>query len=210
MALIMLEFKTLASVSSGEFQEVLKIYTEAFPAKERIPTEILIQKLQNNSVQMWMAIFHGSVIAMALVYPFKSCDLTLLAYFATDKNFRGQGTGTQMINFLLSRYSILVLEVEDPEFGDNLEQRQRRINYYRRLGAKEFKNVRYVLPALCGDIPTEMRLMMLSALPQVIMAGNMVKLMIEDLYLNLYNQPKNNLLLQELINQFIPKKVELI
>jgi GNAT superfamily N-acetyltransferase len=208
----MLQYKLLDPSNSQAFQDVFRIYIESFPdASERMSEASLMRKLNSHHLQIWVAFMEDQIISLAMIYPFQNVNLTLLAYFATDQNFRGQGVGTQFLQFLIHQYRALILEVEHPNFGENQVQRKQRIAYYRRLGAREFKNIRYILPALSDENSTEMILMKLPALPNQTLAGQIVKAMIEELYLELYDQPaENNQLLQVLMAQSFPEKVELI
>lgn len=206
----MLQIKPLQKIPSKHFSEALKIYTQAFPPNEIIPTETLAKELQNKPERIWIAEFNNQIIAMALIYPFKTCNLTLLGYLATDPNFRSQGIGTQLLNTLTTHYPHLLLEVEHPNYGTNQQQRQRRINYYRRCGAKQLKNVQYILPPLSGDTPTEMLFFILPPPPENTLTGSQIKAVIKELYIDLYNQPKNHPLLSQLLNQNLPETIELI
>lgn len=208
----MLQYKLLDMSDSQAFQDVIRIYIESFPdASERMSETSLLRKLESHRLQIWVTLMESRIISLAMIYPFQNIDFILLAYFATAQNFRGKGVGTQFMQFLIHQYHTLILEVEHPDFGENQQQRKQRIAYYRRLGAKEFKNIRYILPALSDENSTEMILMKLPALANQTLAGYIVKEMIEELYLELYDQPaENNQLLELLMTQSFPEKVELI
>ncbi|HEY9810661.1 MAG TPA: GNAT family N-acetyltransferase [Halomicronema sp.] len=206
----MLQIKPLEKIPSKQFTEALKIYTQSFPPNELISPEILTTELQNKPDRIWIAEIDNQIIGMALIYPFKTCNLTLLGYLATDPNFRSQGIGTQLLNTLTSHYSHLLLEVEHPNYGTNQQQRQRRLNYYRRCGAKQLKNVQYILPALAGNTPTEMLLLILPPPAEKTLTGTLTKSLIKELYIDLYNQPENHPLLNQLLHQNLPETIEFI
>ena len=102
----------------------------------------------------------------------------------------------------------MILEVEDPGDGKNIEERQRRVNFYRKLGAKCLQDVRYILPALDGTTPTTMILMIftqenVSALPR-----SEVEKLLLDLYQQVYNKNVDDPLVQDVIRG-LPKIIEL-
>jgi hypothetical protein len=101
------------------------------------------------------------------------------------------------------------LDVENPRYGNNKEQRERRVNFYKRLGAKEMKDVRYILPPLSGNIPTEMILMVLPEYGGGKMDGSLVKKLIVQMYKELYDRNENDDILNLFVND-IKNPVELV
>jgi GNAT superfamily N-acetyltransferase len=102
----------------------------------------------------------------------------------------------------------LLLEVEDPAFGDNREQRARRVRFYARCGAKTMKDVRYIMPVKPGYPPEEMVLMVLPQYDDGALPGALARKIITGVYREVYGRDENDPLLNSFINE-IPQTVHL-
>jgi GNAT superfamily N-acetyltransferase len=210
-----LEFSQIKDVNDRDFKEAMRIYTESFPPNERQPINIIGKRLNQNLYKIFVGLLGKRAVFMALLYPLKNTDFILFDYMATDKNFRNKGIGSKFLKYLLGvlkKYTpdkYLILEVEDPKYGNNKEQRKRRVNFYKRLGAKEMKNVSYILPPLSGNIPTEMILMVFPEYKEQKVDGDMVKKLITKIYKELYNRDEDDSLLNSFIHE-MNNSIELI
>jgi len=102
----------------------------------------------------------------------------------------------------------LLLEVENPILGENKNVKQRRVNFYQRLGAKTMKNIRYLLPKLSDEEAPEMILMIYPSYKENFIEGDLVKTLIISIYEQFYQQyahPNLNFLLKN-----IPDKINLV
>jgi len=207
----MVKFSEIGGTSHKDFKEAIKIYDESFPSNERQSIDTIKQRIEKNLYQMFIGRSKNKVVFMALLYPLKNTDFILLDYMATDENFRDEDIGTNFIKNILGKITpkYLISEVENPNYGNNKEQRERRVNFYKRLGAKEMKDVRYILPPLSGNIPTEMILMVLPEHSGGKMDNNLVKKLIIQMYKELYDRNENDDLLNSFINN-IKNPVELV
>jgi hypothetical protein len=88
-----------------------------------------------------------------------------------------------------------ILEAEHPGYGDNRDQRQSRLAFYKRNGARLLKDVRYVLPPLQGLTPTEMVLMVFPDYKEGKIAATVVQNLIAQIYRELYHQEAKDSLL---------------
>ncbi len=102
----------------------------------------------------------------------------------------------------------MILEVEDPRHGKNLEERQRRVNFYRSLGAKYLQDVHYVLPALEGTTSTTMILMIFTQRDVFAVPRCEVEKLLLDLYEQVYNKNGEDNLVLDVIRQ-LPKIIKL-
>ena len=211
----MIKFYKIDDINHEDFQEAIRIYTESFPLNERQSVDVIKKKVKENYYQMFIGVLKDRVVFMALLYPLEKTDFIVFAYMATDKRFRNNYIGTKFIqkmeNLLCEKSpsKYLILEVENPKYGSNKNERERRVRFYKRLGAKEMKNVRYILPPLSGRNPTEMILMVMPGLDEVHIDGDIVKKLILQMYKELYNRNEND----DLLNSFIHKinnSIELI
>jgi GNAT superfamily N-acetyltransferase len=207
----MVRFSEIKDINHKDFEEAIRIYEESFPSNERQFKDTIKKRIKGNLYQMFIGRLKDKVVFMALLYPLKNTDFVLLDYMVTEENFRNKGIGTNFIKNILEEIAskYLILEVENPRCGNNKEQRERRVKFYKRLGAKEMKNVRYILPPLSGNIPTEMILMILPNYGEGKIDGHIVKKLIIQLYKELYGRNEDDVLLNSFINK-INNHIELV
>lgn len=209
----MLEFKEIKVIDDENFDNALRIYRDSFPENQRLPINIVIQRTQEKIHQIFGGFLNNQVVFMAILHSLKGTDFILLTYLATDQNFRGQGIGKKFFNYILNlikqERKYLILEVENPDFGDNKDNKIGRINFYAKLGAIELQNVSYILPPLSGDTATEMKLLLMPKYHHNSLNGDLVKKLIQQIYQEVYSRPENDIFLNLFIHK-IENSVELI
>lgn len=205
----MLEFREIKTINDEYFNRALQIYRDSFPENQRLSLDRVTQRTQENSSQKIIGGFiNAQLVLMALLHSLQDSDFILLAYLATDNNYRGQGIGTGFFDYLLDwvnhQHQYLILEVEDPDFAptqDDREYRLNRIKFYRKRGAIELKNVHYLLPPLSGNIPTEMKLLIMPKYPDNYLDGNLVKKLVKQIYQEVYCRHEDDQFLNSFIHQ---------
>jgi len=94
-------------------------------------------------------------------------------------------------------------------FGNNVEQRKKRINFYIRNGAYLLKDTPYVLPSLDNTLPTEMSLMIAPKYKKDRLENKEIEIIFKLLYFELYEKTENDTQLHYIIKS-IPSKVTLV
>lgn len=129
----------------NNFKDKEKLYSlndEAFPKEERIPSEKLINLLDECDCDGW-AFYDDEFVGFAIILPHNECKECYLSYFAIDKKFRGQGKGSKALQKLQEVYSdyqiALDMERIDEVDAENFEQRKKRVAFYQRNGFKREK-----------------------------------------------------------------------
>lgn len=200
----MTEFVEIKDIRQRDFREAMEIYTGAFPANERHPVEVISERVDKGLSRLYITRSDDEVVFIALLYPLKNSRFILLDYIATKPSHQGKGITSAFMRHLEDGLKganlYLLLEVENPDYGNNKETRLRRLNLYKRLGAKEALDVRYVLPALQGSQPTEMLLMLYPADHDDKISAQLLKNTIVQIYKELYNRDENDPLLNEFIH----------
>jgi GNAT superfamily N-acetyltransferase len=196
------EFIQITDIEQAPFKAALDIYECAFPANERHPLEVITARVAAGHNQLYVAHNENEVVFMALLWPLQNTRFILLDYMATSAASRGQNIGSRFLQHLQAmarkQGKYYIIEAEHPGYGDNKEERQRRIIFYKKNGAKELKNVRYILPALQGDATTEMILMILPAYPGGKIDAITVNNLIRQIYKELYNRDATDVATQNL------------
>jgi len=207
-----IKFIYVSDLNSHHAGQSFAIYRKSFPANERQKEELVWQRLKSGTEELFAGLKEDEVVSMGLVFNLSNSGFVLLDYVAVSEHERRSGTGTLFMEYLVQCYyqsnKQMILEVEDPGDGKNIEERQRRVNFYRKLGAKCLQDVRYILPALDGTTPTTMILMIftqenVSALPR-----SEVEKLLLDLYEQVYNKNADDPLVQDVIGR-LPKIIEL-
>jgi len=209
----MVKFYEISDTNHEDFKEAIEIYNESFPSNERHKTSTIKERVAKGLYRVVVGRLKNEVVFMALFWPLRNTEFILFDYLAVKKNYRNRGIGTKFMENIFDILNVknkyFILEVENPDYGDNREQRARRVEFYKRHGAKQMKNLRYILPPLSGDTPTEMILMVLPQYKSGKISGKLVKKIIIQIYKELYDRNENDPLLNSFIHD-IPSTVELI
>jgi len=199
-----LEFKSLKTTNSAEFDRAMQIYSSSFPPVETKPVNKVVKMLLNDkNYHLFIMAKDGSVIGISLLYVFKRLRSGLLDYMAIIPEYQRKGLGTELFHRTLNRFrrmcpnSIgLFLEVQTEDVEDLIERRIRknRIRFYRGLGAKKVGNVNYLLPPQHGTKPEEMQLMIVPNLKVKSLSKEFLLDLIKTTYVRVYGYRKDDLL----------------
>jgi uncharacterized membrane protein YheB (UPF0754 family) len=129
-------------------------------------------------------------VGIGFLFDLLGSDFLLLDYLAVKENHRGKQIGEQLLEFLKS-YSKrhnkhLLMEVDDPEFGEDKTSKLKRIAFYQKNGALWLKDIKYILPALDGTNATEQILMLVPENSESEFSGEEIKALVKLLYAELY------------------------
>lgn len=205
----MLKISQVTDVDSLEFSKAMEIYVDSFPSNERHPIEVIKRRVKQGKSLLFVGYFENKLLVIALLYPLKH-DFVLLDYIAVVEEHRSRGFGTEFVKKLLRIINDkqigkhLLVEVEDPRFGNNKLQRERRLKFYKRLGAKQIARVKYMLPPLDGTSWTKMILLVLCSCDSL--NSNIVRELIIQLYTKLYNTEEK---LDEVLSS-VPDEIHLV
>ncbi len=146
--------ETIKSKEDSHLPQMQRIYYEAFPPREVIPFSEILKKYEEGVEVLYLCRKNEEVVAIAFFAVYDEPSLLLLDYFAVKTEVRGNGIGSRFLSKLLGycseKYatSLIMAEVEDPNFGEKRNMKDERIRFYQRLGMKLVTNVSYILPPL--------------------------------------------------------------
>ncbi|MGV9950266.1 GNAT family N-acetyltransferase [Rhodococcus aetherivorans] len=168
-----LDFSDLWELDDERQHRVREIYEEAFPPAEREPFDQLVSGAEAGDKVTVVAMEGMDPIGFAVASPLSSAGVTLVEYMAVNVRRRGMGYGTALVRNLTKTIERrkgplrLILEVEDPDepeiSPETRRHRQRRVQFYERLGASIFPPSDYRVPAFDGQGTLPMRLMYFDA-----------------------------------------------
>lgn len=140
-------------------RNVQSLYESSFPESERREWHDLVRRLAYDQRFNMLIIEVDGAFAGFLTW----WDLDKVRYvehFAVEPSMRGQNVGTEVIRrFLACDIVPVVLEVELPSAGD---EARRRIEFYKRNGFEECREMDYFQPPYAESLPSVPLLLMIS------------------------------------------------
>lgn len=192
--------------------EVFKIYETSFPANERQTLETLKIRLKEDKEVLFAAKISHEVVGIGFLFDLMGSDFLLLDYLAVKENHRGKQIGEWIFEFLKSysksQNKHLLMEVDDPEYGENRPSKLKRVAFYQKNGALWLKNVKYILPALDKTLPTEQILMVVPKNAENEFSGQEIHRLVKVLYSELYGIGESDDKLLKIISS-ITEKVQI-
>ncbi len=177
-------------------QEVFQIYEASFPANEQQTLETLKIRLKEDKEVLFASKINNEVVGIGFLFDLLGSDFLLLDYLAVKENHRGKQIGERLFEFLKSysksRNKHLLMEVDDPVFGEEKASKLKRIAFYQKNGAFWLKDVKYILPALDGSEHTEQILMLVPQYSKNEFSGEEIKALVKLLYSELYGVSGEN------------------
>lgn len=156
---------------SPRFDLCLLILEQSISADARLPRSRLMGLLSGNGYRLYALGLRkelgNEVAGAALLYFSADLPFVLLDYIAIDAERRNQGLGSAFFRALVELISRekpgadwLILEVDDDREGpeESRATSRRRMEFYRRLGARLLANLPYRFPCADGNF-LPMRLM---------------------------------------------------
>ena len=208
----MTKFSEVKDTNTTQFTQATAIYTESIPAAERQTLDTIKERVNSGKEKLYIGEKDGEVSMMALLYPLEGTQFVLLDYIAVKEEHRKHGVGSEFLKNIYKitgyRDKLFLCEVEDPKTGTAQEQetRQKRIYFYRKNGAKILKHVRYLLPPLQGNTPTEMILLVISQSNRLLwLAGDAIKEAVVQIYSELYGRDESDPLLAPVLESIQPQ-----
>jgi len=139
------------SLTDSLAESVERIYVVSFPPEERGPFADLRREIAAGLRRLWVTgtgAQRDAADGFAVTVDLDRDDgAVLLEYLAVDPQLRSSGIGSALLQRLVSDSGVpIVLEVEDPADGDDLDRR-RRLDFYRRGGAGVIESAHgYAMP----------------------------------------------------------------
>ncbi len=209
----MIAFLELTNVNSADFDDAIAIYAGSIPAEERQSLNVIEKRVANKKERMFTGRLCKEIVLVALMYPLAGTRFILLDYLAVKEGYRNKGFGSTFVKniFRLSqeKNKTFIIEVDDPRAGDDLEIRKRRVAFYRRNGAKEMKDVKYVLPPFQNSLSTQMVIMLISSNAETCLQGKIVKELFIQIYKELYSRGENDSFLKSFLD-LVPQTIEVV
>ena len=201
---------------SQRYHDTLAILREAIAPEAQLPERRFHDLLAAGNYQLFAYAEGDDVRGVALVYFSDELQFAWLDYFAIRSELRGRGLGSDLFREIVQVTSNqdpkpdwLLFEVDDDYEGDLQREAEckRRVQFYRRLGARVLENVPYKFPSAFAE-PIRMRLMACPLRSGVSLAANDLKRVVAEIFLNIHGRGNNDDLLRW-FQENLPRTIEM-
>ncbi|MCX6013737.1 MAG: GNAT family N-acetyltransferase [Chloroflexi bacterium] len=213
------QFVVVTDTASKDFNQAIDIYHNSFIANERQTVDEVIHRIQQKLYIMTVLKINDMVTGFSLTYHFKAERYNLLDYLAVKKGLRNKGFGSllfshsyKQLTMLYPETKFLVIEVDDPEYGDSREKtiRVNRIKFYEKFGARIINNFKYYMPPMVnGSLPVDMRLMIYNDQQETKLDSTILKELLIALYRQCYNRKEDDVYLQKMLGDISQETITL-
>lgn len=150
----------------AHFNAFYAIYRVSFPLSEQKSYEELLCMGSLPSYTIFTAKNDEETLGFCIMFHNSEVDFYLLEYMAIDTQKRSLGLGSKLfltsLEYLVQQYGLkpLLIEIDSPEKPSNEQYiRQKREQFYRKLGCKKIDPFDYILPLKSDETPPPMELL---------------------------------------------------
>ena len=191
--------------SSAYFDQAIAIYEQSLPSNERQPRSVIEDRLNQGLCTLYGVMEDDAVVGMMVIWIFEDTPFTFLDYLAVHQDYRGKGIGEFCMQKIKEEFAkmhkSMLIEVEDPDFGEDRVTKIRRIRFYEKCGAKWLANTPYIIPPLDGTDPTPMLILIIANEETAQLDGASVREIIRRIYRSVYEKSEDDLLLNTFISE---------
>ena len=191
--------------SNNCFEQAIAIYEQSLPANERQPRLVIEDRLNQNLCTLYVAMENTTVIGTMIIWDFDGTPFSFLDYLAVHPDYRGKGIGEFCMRIIQGELSesnkMMLIEVEDPDYGEDRVNKVRRIRFYEKCGARWLANTPYILPPLDGTTTTPMLILIVARENVNRLEGAMIQSILRRVYRAVYGRAEDDQLLNSFINK---------
>jgi ribosomal protein S18 acetylase RimI-like enzyme len=200
------------TTGTKHFDEAIEIYTNSFPESARQPLSVIRKRVASRKERLLIGVSDNKVVAFALLWRLKGSGFVLLDYLAVKKELRSRSIGFKFMRFISSSLRSsgekLIIEVDDPRFGRNKQEKERRVLFYKRCGSRVLNGIRYFLGSMTGTRAHRLILMIMPARSGCSLKGESVRKLVMQIYKELYHRDSRDEVVQATLAT-IPKTVSI-
>jgi len=182
----------------ARFDAFYAIYRVSFPLSEQKSYEELLRMGSLASYTIFTAQNNEEILGFCIMFHDSEVDFYLLEYMAIDAQKRSLGLGSKLflasIDSLVQQHGLkpLVIEIDSPEEPSPEQHiREKREQFYRKLGCKKIDPFDYILPLKSDEAPPPMELLIYHPTLAHLFKEDL-RCWLETLYTKVYGCDKND------------------
>jgi GNAT superfamily N-acetyltransferase len=148
------------------FEALYAIYCESISPREQKSKVDLAAMVSKSSYRLWLAQDDNNAVGFSIVFVASGELFGLLEYIAVDKSYRRGGVGSELfeatVGAVYRQHGAIPMLVEvdsDRQPSPDQGERQRRQNFYSKLGCRRIAGCAYLLPLPGESEPPAMDLL---------------------------------------------------
>lgn len=210
-----LHVKALEQNNTHEFDGFYAIYSTAFPLSEQKSRDALLAMQHASFYTIYLAYNDEKIVGFCIMYHPQDDNFFLLEYMAVDESLRGIGLGSMLLKnsieqlFKMHGTRALLIEIDSPEKSSrDHEIREKREQFYRRLGALKIDPFDYILPLPSTEEAPPMELLVYHPRMREV-SKETLHTWLEKLYVNVYGCAKIDSRIAQML-ELVPPMLNLI
>ncbi|OHE11756.1 MAG: hypothetical protein A2525_08045 [Sulfurimonas sp. RIFOXYD12_FULL_36_11] len=193
-----LQIETLCQKNMNNFDDFYAIYSISFPLSEQKSKEELLIMLDSPDYTIFTSKIETQTVGFCIIFHSEQTSFYLLEYMAIDGTKRSLGIGSKLFSHItmqiFSKYGIkpMLIEIDSPEEkSDEQNLREKREQFYKRLGCRKIEPFDYILAIKSDQITPPMELLVYHDGMQNILKSQLQE-WLEDIYMLVYGCAKDD------------------
>ncbi|MDD3855488.1 MAG: hypothetical protein A3J96_06485 [Sulfurimonas sp. RIFOXYC2_FULL_36_7] len=193
-----LQIETLCQKNMNNFDDFYAIYSISFPLSEQKSKEELLIMLNSPDYTIFTSKIETQTVGFCIIFHSEQTSFYLLEYMAIDGTKRSLGIGSKLFSHItmqiFSKYGIkpMLIEIDSPEEkSDEQNLREKREQFYKRLGCRKIEPFDYILAIKSDQITPPMELLVYHDGMQNILKSQLQE-WLEDIYMLVYGCAKDD------------------
>jgi len=195
---LQLQIETLCQKNMNNFDDFYAIYSISFPLSEQKSKEELLIMLNSPDYTIFTSKIETQTVGFCIIFHSEQTSFYLLEYMAIDGTKRSLGIGSKLFSHItmqiFSKYGIkpMLIEIDSPEEkSDEQNLREKREQFYKRLGCRKIEPFDYILAIKSDQITPPMELLVYHDGMQNILKSQLQE-WLEDIYMLVYGCAKDD------------------
>ena len=207
-----LQIETLCQKCMDSFDDFYAIYSISFPPSEQKSKKELLIMLDSPDYTIFTSKIETQTVGFCIIFHSEQTSFYLLEYMAIDGTKRSLGIGSKLffhaITQIFSEHGIkpVLIEIDSPEEkSDEQNLREKREQFYKKLGCRKIEPFDYILAIKSNQIAPPMELLVYHNDMQNILKSQLQE-WLEGIYTLVYGCAKDD----ERINKMISHSPQIL